>query len=211
MKRKIFLAFLILLNAQVITSQNNEKELYYVSSEINLGNYYGIDVHLNYVFKNRYAIKLGFSGNIREPKSQPEDYSGGLEGLFSVGTENPYDHLLTYRIDVGRIYNLNPKGTIRANLSLGIGYTTIKEPDNWQFIEVDAPINLAENYTYSYRSYGTVSLIVNPKIEFPITKIFGLSLSPMLQWNKDRTYFGVGIGTLLGRLKVKANTGTQHD
>ncbi|WP_418603508.1 hypothetical protein [Hwangdonia sp.] len=201
MKRKILLIILIVLNAQLINAQENKKNTYYLSSELNLGNYFGVDYNLNYVFKNNYSLKLGFSGNVRKPKSEPEDFSGGLNGLFSVGIKNPYDHLLNYRIDFGKIYNFNPEGTIRLNFSFGIGYTIIKEPDNWQFVESDTVINLAENYTYSYKSYNTLSFTINPKIEFPITKFFGLSVSPMLQMNKDRTYFGIGLGTMLGKLK----------
>ncbi len=205
MKRKISLIILIVLNTQLITAQNNIKDTYYLSYELNLGNYLGVDFNLNYVFKNRYSLKLGFSGNVRKPKSQPEDYSAGLNGLFSVGIENPYDHLLNYRIDFGKIYNLNPQETIRVNFSFGIGYTIIKEPNNWQFTESDAVINLAENYTYSYRSYSTLSFIINPKIEFPFTRFYGLTISPMIQINKDRTYFGIGIGQMIGLLRKKKN------
>ncbi len=201
MKRKILVVIIIVLNVQLTTAQENKTHTYYLSSELNLGNYYGVDFNLNYVFKNKYSLKLGFSGNIRKPKSEPEDYSGGLNGIFHLGIENPYDHLLNYRVDFGRIHNLNQKGTIRANFSIGIGYTIIKEPENWQFIENDASINLAENYTYSYNSYNTLSLVINPKIEFPLTRFFGLSVSPMVQLNKDRTYFGIGLGTMLGKLK----------
>lgn len=205
MKRKILLIILIVLNAQLITAQNNTKDTYYLSNELSLGNYFGVDYNLNYVFKNKYSLKIGFSGNIRKPKSQPKDYSAGLNGLFSVGTENPYDHLLNYKIDFGKIYNLNPQETIRMNFSFGIGYTIIKEPNNWQFIESDAVINLAENYTYSYRNYSTLSFIINPKIEFPFTRFYGLTISPMVQISKDRTYFGIGIGQMIGLLRKKKN------
>jgi hypothetical protein len=46
-----------------------------------------------------------------------------------------------------------------------------------------------------------MSLIINPKIEFPLTNFIGLSVSPMIQLNKDRTYYGIGFGTMLGKLK----------
>ena len=200
-----------MFNVQLITGQNNKEDTYYLSNELNFGNYFGIDYNLNYVLKNKYSLKIGFSGNVRKPKSQPENYSGGLSGLFSLGIENPYDHLLNYRIDFGKIYNLNPKGTIRMNFSFGIGYSIIKEPNNWQFVETDAVINLAENYTYSYRSYSTLSFIINPKIEIPFTRFYGLTISPMIQINKDRTYFGIGIGQMIGLLRKKKNSITDYE
>ncbi|NHN27772.1 hypothetical protein FIA58_018995 [Flavobacterium jejuense] len=196
--KNIFVMALLLLTSQLITAQENT---YYLTSEYNIGNYLGVDLNLNYVFKNKYALKVGFSGNIRKPKSQPDNYSSGLNGLFSFTTANPYDHFLNYKIDFGRIYALNKKGTIRANIAFGLGYTVIKEPTNWQSVESDSWVNLAENYTYTYYSYSTMSLTINPKIEFPLTRFFGFSVSPMIQLNKDRTYFGIGIGTMFGKLK----------
>jgi len=100
----------------------------------------------------------------------------------------------------GRVYPLNKKGTIRANISLGLGFTVIREPTNWQ------PIGgsfINQNYTYEYHKYNTISLIINPKIEFPFTRFYGLSFSPMIQVNKDRTYIGIGIGQMIGLLRKK--------
>ena len=102
---------------------------------------------------------------------------------------------------MGKIYNLNQKGTIRANVALGVGYTVIDEPENWQYIPNNATINLDENYTYDYYKYNTISLIISPKIEFPISKYFGFSVSPMAQINKDRSYCGVGLGIMLGKVR----------
>ena len=100
----------------------------------------------------------------------------------------------------GRIYSLNKKGTIRANLSLGIGYTAIKEPTNWQPVEGSF---ITQNYSFDYDRYHTFSLIINPKIEFPFTRFYGLSLSPLVQVNKDRVYYGIGIGQMIGLLRKK--------
>ncbi|HSP84008.1 MAG TPA: hypothetical protein VLN72_09800, partial [Gillisia sp.] len=65
---------------------------------------------------------------------------------------------------------------------------------------------LDENYSYEYHKYHTVSLIINPKIEFPITRIYGLTLSPMILINKDRTYMGIGVGHMIGLLRKKNKT-----
>ena len=64
---------------------------------------------------------------------------------------------------------------------------------------------LTENYTWNYKKYNTLSLIINPKIEFPFTRFYGLTISPMLQINKDRTYFGIGIGHMIGLLRKRKN------
>ena len=184
------------------SAQFDKHSTYYVSGELSLGNYTGIDISLNSVNKEQYSFKLGYSGNFRKPESQPENYSSGLTGLFSFGLANPYDQVQNIYLAIGKIYNLNKKGTIRANLSIGLGYTTIREPENWEMID-DA--FLTENYTWNYYNYHTVSVILNPKIEFPFTRIYGLTISPMVQLNKDKTFYGIGIGQMIGLLR-KRNT-----
>jgi len=191
---------IVLTSINFAYSQLDKKTVIYSSGELNLGNYTGIDINLNYIHKETYSFKIGYTKNVRKPKSQPDDYTSSLTGLLSFGLEKPYDNLQNYHIGFGKIYNMNKKGTIRANISLGLGYTTIKEPENWQLID-DA--FLTENYTWTYRKHNTVSIIINPKIEFPFTRFYGLTISPMLEINKDRTYIGIGIGQIIGLLRNK--------
>ncbi|WP_159023555.1 hypothetical protein [Formosa sp. L2A11] len=200
MKQYMLTLVLSCISFYTLNAQFSEHHAIYFSGEINLGNYVGIDYNLNYVYKETYAFKLGYTGNIRTPKSQPKDYGSGLQGLFSFGFENPYDQIENIQIGVGKIYKLNTNGTIRLNLSAGLGYTIIREPENWQRIN-DA--YLSENYTWNYRKHNTVSLVINPKIEFPVSRFYGLTVSPMLLINKDSTYFGIGLGQMLGLLRPK--------
>jgi len=183
-----------------VHAQFTNNNAIYSTGELNIGNYVGVDLSLNYVYKETYSFKFAYSGNIRKPKSRPQDYTSGLTGLFLFGLANPHDQLENYQLAVGKIYRLNVKGTIRANISAGIGYTIIREPKNWQQIDGSS---LGENYTWEYDNYNTVSLILNPKIEFPFSRYYGLTISPMLQINKDRTYLGIGFGQMIGLLRKK--------
>ncbi len=196
--KNYFLLLFFVLTFSSVKAQNVTANTYYATSELNIGNYFGLDWTLNYVIQNTYSIKVGFTRNIRDPKSKPDDYSRGL-GFLSFSY--PFDYFSTYKVELGKIYNLNQKGTIRANLALGVGYTVIEEPENWQYIPNNATVNLDENYTYDYYKYNTISLIISPKIEFPISKYFGFSVSPMAQINKDRNYCGVGLGIMLGKVR----------
>ena len=191
---------LFLIKVTIVNAQFKEKNALYTSGEVNIGNYIGIDINLNYVYKNNYSFKIGYKGNIRKPISQPEDYSSGLTGVLLFGAANPYDQLENYQIGIGKIYNLNNSGTIRANISLGLGYTIINEPENWVRINNGF---LAENYSWNYNKSTTFSVIVNPKIEFPFSRFYGLTISPLLQINKDRTYIGIGIGQMIGLLRKR--------
>lgn len=183
-------------------AQFAENNSLYLSTEFNFGNYVGFDFNMNYVYKEKYSFKIGYSGNIRKPKSQPDDYSAGLIGVFGFNLANPYDQIQNYQIAAGKIYKLNDKGTIRANITLGLGYTIIKEPNNW--VKIGGGL-LSENYSWEYDNHNTVSLIINPKIEFPFSRFYGFTLSPTIQINNKRTFFGVGIGSMIGVLRKKNN------
>jgi len=201
MKRTLFI-FLFIISFNWVNAQFADRNAIYTTGEINFGNYLGVDFNLNYVLDERYSMKVGYSGHIRKPKTQPENYTSGLIGALLLNLANPHDELENYQILVGKIYPMNNKGTIRANVSVGLGYTTIREPRNWQFVSGSF---LTENYTYEYSRYNTVSFIINPKIEFPILRFYGFTFSPMLQISKDRTYYGVGLGQMIGLLRKRIN------
>lgn len=196
--KRIITILIFSISINFANAQFTENNAIYQTGEFNLGNYIGVDFNYNYVYKEKYSFKVGYTGNIRKPKSQPDNYTSGLTAIFSLGLSNPFDQNENYQIGFGKIYKLNASGTIRANLSVGLGYTIIREPENWQMI--NAPL-LAENYTWNYKKLNTVSLIINPKMEFPFTRYFGLTISPMLQINKYRTYFGIGVGQMIGLLR----------
>lgn len=196
--KSIIRLFLVLGSIYSAPAQFDENNAIYLSTELNLGNYIGVDLNLNYIYANRVSFKLGYTGNIRKPKTQPDDYKLGLTSLFSFGLANPFDQFESYQIGLGKIYNLNQSGTIRVNLSIGIGYSIIKEPENWQLVE-DA--FFVENYTWNYKRINTVSFVINPKFEFPFTRFYGVTLSPMVQINKKRLYIGIGIGNMIGLLR----------
>ena len=192
------LLFIAVLNP--IHAQTELKHAYYLGSDLKLGNYVGLDLDLNYVHSEKYSLSVGYSGHIRKARSLPYDYSSGLFNAMLFGLGQPLDQLENVQLTAGRVYKLNKKGTIRINFSAGLAYSTIKEPGNWQRTD---DLFLVENYTWDYEKYHTMSLIINPELEFPLTRFFGLTLSPMAIINKDRTYVGIGIGQIFGLLRSR--------
>ncbi|MDC7998938.1 hypothetical protein [Gilvibacter sediminis] len=198
MKKKLLLFFA--LACSMSFAQTQQDHTIYGTVSLNLGNYVGFDAELDYIYKEKYSFRLGYSGNIREPKSAPDDYSTGLAGVLLLGLTSPFDQFENVYAGAGRVWNLNPAGTIRINATVGLGFTILREPGNWQ------PVSngfLSENYTWEYNRYNTVSVVISPKIEFPITRVFGLVVAPTLQINKDRTFIGIGIGNMIGLLRKR--------
>lgn len=202
MKQLLLLLFFFAV-AITASAQFAENNAIYLSGELGGGNYFNGDLSLNYVYKEDYSLKIGLSGNLRKPVSQPDDYFSGLvKTVFMFGLANPKDQLETYSISLGKIVNLNKSKNIRANLMFGVGYTTITEPENWKKVEGNILDGLVvDNYTWDYGESHGISFIINPKIEFPFTRFWGLTVSPIVQFSKDRTYFGIGIGSMIGLLR----------
>ena len=203
--KRIIPIFILLLFFLKLNAQFSEKNAIYLTGGLNGGNFWGMNLNLNYILNNNYSFQAGISGLFREPKSKPDDFTSGLTGLFTLGLSNwlYYDEMDNYQILVGKIYKSNNSGTTRFNIAGGIGYTYLTEATNWKRV---TDYTIGENYTYDIVKHGTISLIINPKVEFPFTRYFGIILSPMLQINKDRTYIGLGIGAMLGLLREKKNS-----
>ena len=208
--RQVILLLMLFLCISIANAQSQKKKhTFYATGELNLGNYFGGDLNLNYVLKEKYTFKIGYTGNVRTATSIPEDYDDGFfllmpfwSSFSTLDCSTPKEHIGNYRFDVGRIYKLNPSGTIRINAALGLGYTTVTEPV-WKKKKQKCFLFFCDgpNYSWNYKEKRTISLIINPKIEFAFTRIFGFTISPMVQINKYRTYFGIGIGTMLGVLR----------
>ncbi|PID67770.1 MAG: hypothetical protein CR968_05015 [Flavobacteriia bacterium] len=198
--KKIILLLVLVMSTTIAGAQVGEKSFIYSTTEFNLGNYLGLSFGLNYIHNNKYSFKLGYSGNLRKPKSQPEDFVPSVPGTVLLqGLLHPYDLLQNYHISAGKIYNLNEEGTIRLNASVGLGYTIIKEPENW-VKKGGGP--LADNYDWNYSRHNTVSLVVSPRIEVPFFHVYGLTISPTVQVSPKRVYFGIGVGNMVGILRT---------
>lgn len=116
---------------------------------------------------------------------------------MTLGMNTPTDSFQSIYLVFGYIAGLNEKGTARLNISGGIGYAMTRVPVNWQ--KTDG--FLVENYTWDYEKQHIISFVINPKFEFPFSRYWGLSISPMLEFYDGGTYFVMGIGHIFGLLR----------
>lgn len=198
--KHLLTTLLLIISIHTTHAQFGENHAIYTTLGLDVGNYFGASFGLNYVYQENYSLRLEHTVRARSSATKPEDFRVGLFRAFSFGLANPYDRIENYQIMAGKIYKLNTKGTIRLNMSIGIGYTRISEPENWQMID---SFLFSDNYTWDTYGYKTLSFIISPKIEFPFARHYGLTLSPMVQINKGRTYVGIGIEHMIGLLRKR--------
>jgi len=197
MKRVLIVIFLCNCTRHSIAQNDKpkfgENHFIYVTVQLNSGNYNfpGAMGSVEYVYKNKYSVKVSDSFYNSRPKNNPNNH-------------RPYD----YRFDpieqfgsgellLGKVYVLSNAGTIRANLSAGIGFSTFRKAvyERWSFA--------ANNYLWHYEYKHSITFIINPKIEFMFTRVVGVTFSPVLNINNQKVYFGAGTGIMYGLLRAK--------
>jgi hypothetical protein len=105
----------------------------------------------------------------------------------------------SFNILGGYIHNLNPKGTIRLNLQAGIALIHTRYITNFQ--KKDRTYLFGDNYDYDSKYRNRFAFIINPRIEFPFFKGYGLSASPLVEFGGRKTVYGMGITHIFGRIR----------
>lgn len=109
----------------------------------------------------------------------------------------------TASIMFGKVNYLNQKRTLRANMSAGIGISTNNKYEQWKRRD-----NTEGGYNYSWETlqHTSVSLVLNPKLEFPFTRFIGLYLSARVQINRNFSFVRFGVGASIGILRTREQT-----
>lgn len=170
----------------------------YGGVEGQIGNYLGVDAHLNYVYNQRTSLQVGYAFLFRESENKPADFANGLENLVTLGLNEPFDQWHQVYTTIGRIYPLNQKGTIRLNAQAGVSVSIRQAPQNFTSIN---PSWVGPNYSWEEKTKTGVGFRLSPKVEFPFSRYYGLTLTPTVQWGNGHTFVGVGIGHIFGKIR----------
>ncbi|NOR73944.1 MAG: hypothetical protein GQ525_02170 [Draconibacterium sp.] len=193
---------LITSNAQWSNKYNYSKKHYlYTTGDVVIGNYKGGDLGINYIYNNEYSITFGFSATSKESASFPSHFLKSTENEIPANFNIPNENLENFHFMIGRVFNLDSKERVRIILQGGPGISTIKEPI---FGDISDGNLYNPNNNIGFQKKKKLSLIINPKIEFPIAYLVGFSIGPMLIHNDEKTFFGIGIGFMYGIINSSA-------
>lgn len=169
----------------------------YFQHGFSLGTHLGINTSLNYIHKNTLSFEFGGRFYGQKSKERPGDFKGGLVTGLTLGIDGGNDLYTDVHFLVGRIIPLNIPGR-RLNLKAGLSYTDVTKSVNFQ---VQDKSILVSNYSYDDHRFSTMSIIINPVLEYPFTQVFGLFVSGQLIANKETAFFGIGCGVIYGLLR----------
>ncbi|BDD10705.1 hypothetical protein FUAX_31370 [Fulvitalea axinellae] len=161
----------------------------------------GIRAGFTLVKYERNIYELGFSINAKDAESIPSDYEPPF--TFVPFSLNPKDVLYSTELLVGRMKNLNARGTVRLNLKGGLALSFLAEPTNWTPKNDGCVLFCDENYTYDSKNTFMPGIVLKPEIEFPFSRVFGLSVAPTAIITTGHSVFGVNFGMIVGKCRRK--------
>jgi hypothetical protein len=197
MKSLLLLCSVLFLSTG-LRAQFLDNNFIYLNAGLSGGNYFGGTLSLSNIYKEKLIFQLGYSDFLRYARSQPDDFDGGVMDALLWGTLSPTDQLRSYEFMMGKVKVLNHKGSTRLNLKAGLAYTQIIEPMNYKRMDTSV---LGPNYSFEYRQINSVGILINPELEFPFSRFFGLSISPFLSLGNQHKNVGIGIKTMAGILR----------
>ncbi|MCY1719667.1 hypothetical protein OU798_04900 [Prolixibacteraceae bacterium Z1-6] len=169
------------------------KHFLYTSGDVIMGQSYGGNLGLSYVYNNKHTINVGFAATNKVGQPLPEEYLKSGEELISTSSNEAFQNFEDLHIMIGQIFYVNKK--IRILLQGGPGISTHRNP----IFEVTD-----HQYSHKMQTTKKLCLVVNPKLELPFCCSLGFSAGPLLVLNNYKNYFGVGIGLMYGITREKS-------
>ncbi len=156
-----------------------------------VGNNSGGNMGLSFVYNSKYSVEVGYSAGSNQFVNQVPVLKSGSSSS-AENFINPNEMMENYNIMVGRHFNLNSKETIRFIIQGGSGISVMideltEQTDNNSGFEKK---ELLKN--------RDISFMINSKIEFPITDLFGFSVGPTLIMNHEKRYLTLSVGFIYG-------------
>lgn len=188
MKKKAIIVLVLFIGFTKLQAQFLKDMAVYATGVLEIGNYFGGNLNANYIHHNDYSLSLGISGYSRTAQNIPKELA---EHYYYA----PNEVVSSLHLLGGKIFKFKKSGKTRLNLLGGFGYSSLSKYSDWVQSERNG------EYGYDRSVTSTVSFVLNPRIEFPFTKMFGLMISPSFSINKHTTVIGIGAGMMFGKTR----------
>lgn len=199
MKRLItFVFFCFIINiafaqwSYKFRNQWRNDHLLYAQGGMMVGNSNGGNLGLSFVYNSKYSIQVGFSATSKQSESMPQGMKSAEETGEFIYPVTSVNNMENYYFMVGRHFDLSTKKTIRIVVQGGAAMSLMMDiPDKKKF-----------SFESSDRT-NEMSLVLNSKVEFPISYLVCFSVGPTYIVNKQQSFFGAGIGIAYGIVKSR--------
>lgn len=193
----ILFSLVISLNGQAQFFQNHAL---YVTCGLNKAtdDYAGTSGSLQYVYKEKFALKYGSSSNMRVAETLPSNYS---LGLFSLS--RPKDRLSFEYFTIGGVLKFKDFHFVRLNLAVGVARIKEKKITEWEST-YGGPYG--SNYIPKSNLVESTGIILNPSLELPLGRGIGISISPYAIFSNKLQSAGCSFNVMFGLLRGNYKT-----
>ncbi|NMM50331.1 hypothetical protein [Marinigracilibium pacificum] len=188
MRKIIFISFLFIVSYCAF-GQYAKKPSFYIDLGLDHGNYAGASFTLNFITKNNLVFSGFYAFYQRYPNWLDKSSINALTPYIVPKEKNH-----NIGVSFGKGFYLNDIETIRFSVNGGVGFTKLYDPIYKENISID-------NAEFS-ESFSP-ALYLNPRLEFPFSRYFGLGVGCRMTATKDRYYFGISTSLLVGSLREK--------
>lgn len=201
---KLFLFLpILLLFPHKTEAQFWEHNFIYGNAGISAGNYLGAEAGLNYIKNENIYLGLSYANRSKDAENKPNDYSGGWFGSNEVK-----DIHHSFSFSAGYIKILNPKKTIRINLKGGIGLRWSRMATNFQRRSTGSGWFSSYSYSFEREDKYSFEASINPTLEFPLARGYGLSVGPLIAFGNGPTFIGSSLNNIFGITRGKTQPKT---
>ena len=165
--------------------------LIYGETTIGPGNYASANMALNVFVARDNILSLQYAYGSHIAPNVPSDYNGGLLGSA------PEQSITSLGLCYGKVIRSGSpyvRYTIKGGISAGYLHT----PTNFQ---ADNSGWFGANYNYATRNQFLAGLVLNPSVEFPLTRHFGFTLGGYANINAWSSVFCIRGGIIFGKLR----------
>lgn len=203
-----FLFFVIILSfgfPQKSNGQFLENNFLYGNAGLSAGNYKAIEGGINFIKNDKFSYHLNYYLRTKKDENKPEDYSSGFLGSSSV-----YNQHHSFIASAGYVIPLNSSKTIRLLLKGGPGLRWSRIASNYEPYYTGSGWFSSKSYNYDYENQYTVELTINPALEFAFARGYGRTVSPVVSIGSGRTFYGVSLNNLFGKVRGKSQVNNQE-
>jgi len=156
---------------------------------------------MDFSFVSSEDILINFFYLFQSEKSRfaPSDFASGFPNL-GFGDEIPRTHINTFGLSFGKILNTK-NNSVKFDLHGGILIGGMTTPCNFEPRGSTGWFDFGSNYTYQIKKDIIIGILINPKIDFIISKSFGLTSGICVNLNTSESTIECELGIIFGRLK----------
>ena len=174
---------------------SKQEHYLYANGGLVAGDVKGGELGISFVYKKKYSIQFGYSATEKTTVSPPSDFLKSAGEQISPMSGNSFENMENFHVTVGRIIELSKRKKLRLNIQGGGGISNVREPSDWYWCASD---DYGLNYNCETAKKQELSIVINPKFEFPLSPMIGVTFGPTAILAKEKSFYGFGAGIIYG-------------